>query len=202
MTNSSMLLNCGNVTCLKCGTVLRYGDDCSDGPIMCRDGLKDRREQMTICRCGNIEIKDKWCLLDYDGSHCYNVVPDFFKNECRRTIVVDLDDTLAKNIFPFIGNKNLDLIERLKEAIAVGYRIVVYTCRLNPLVSGGPTEVRWHRRRLRQWLDSSGLEEAEICTDVKPYGVLSIDDRAGRPSELFLIDNLIKCNNNERFRHS
>lgn len=153
----------GTIQCLLCNSVIRYSNNMS-----------------SFCVCKNITT-DKNVLTDLDGGHNYSIKPDFFIEIATKTVVVDFDDTLAKNRFPFFGVPNTNLINHLKSIIKQGFRVVVDSCRLNPDIVGGCEEVEWHKSLIRDFLDNNELWAVEILDRHKPYGFIYWDDKSANP---------------------
>jgi hypothetical protein len=163
----SVLENSGKVQCLRCDDILIYPSN-------------------NICKCGNIKLSNKTYsnmtnIADNSERHLYAVYPDEFFEVEKKRILVDMDDTLAFNEYPFYGKANWRLINWLLQ-LPPEYKIYVYTCRLNPHTVGGVSEAKWHHEQIREYLDKRGLNRFEIWTKtVKPYGGMVIDDNCFAP---------------------
>jgi len=175
MSRKVKLEACGYVDCLICSDRLRYTSEVS---------LVEK------CSCGNLEIHNVFNVCDNAGvstlydkgeEHQYSVKPDYYHYVGKRTIVVDLDKTLAENDFPFIGKENVDLIKHLHAQLLKSYKVILFTCRLNPDIVGGQEEADWHKGKIREWLDLHGLQEVTIWEHKKPYGVVYWDDKSVNP---------------------
>ena len=159
----SNLIATGKVKCLTCNKTLLYGE------------YVDSQN----CLCGNISVHGN-SLYDNNEQHLYEVKPSFYEKVGKKTILVDLDKTLAANAYPLIGKPNQKLIDHLIKKMS-DYNVVVFTCRLNPDIVGGPQEVEWHREQIRNWLDDQGLNKVSISKHVKPYGIIYWDDKSVNP---------------------
>jgi len=176
----SKITQSGQIFCCSCG------DDCvyQEGKLI-----------TWRCRCGNIEFKNG-LLTDHSGHHLYSFIPaEYFR--AKRNIIVDLDDTLAANNYPFIGRVNEDLAKFLRKMYNRGYNIILSTCRLNPTIVGGDDELRWHRFQIKKWLAENNLSFIKIDETVKPYGSLMIDDKAVSPIVVKYISRLIEDDEGE-----
>lgn len=98
----------------------------------------------------------------------------------QKTIGIDFDGTICQKQKygdgiitqePHIGAK--DVIEKLKNA---GYRISVFTTRLNPKFGG---DIEWKKQQIINWLNKYEIPFDDVSNN-KPEAVAYIDDRAIR----------------------
>jgi len=71
-------------------------------------------------------------------------------------------------------------IEHLKELVDKGWRIVIFTTRLNPEVC---SDVKASENELKNWLSKNGFQENthyHELTALKPIATAYIDDRAAK----------------------
>lgn len=97
-----------------------------------------------------------------------------------KTIAIDFDGTLCKKqsygngyIYEMSNEKASDITSKLHED---GYKIVIYTTRLNPSFGG---DIEWKKQQIITWCDQHGIYFDEITCE-KPEAVAYIDDRAIR----------------------
>lgn len=97
-----------------------------------------------------------------------------------KTIGVDFDGTLCKKqkygdgtIHNKPNDKAAEVMKKLKKD---GYRLVIFTVRLNPVFGG---DIEWKREQIAQWCEIYGIPYDEI-TNNKPEAFAYIDDRAIR----------------------
>lgn len=97
----------------------------------------------------------------------------------KKIIAVDFDNTL--NYYEkwgdgtIIDNPIEGGIEALKMINEFGWRIVIFTCRVNPAINGD--DVPRQYSMLRKWLDKYGLSFVEIAMEGKPTAEIYVDDR-------------------------
>jgi hypothetical protein len=152
--------------------------------LMCEQGFV--YPATFTCTCGNIKTEEgegkKTRLIDRSGEHKYVVYPAGFYLIEKNRVLVDMDDTLAPNEYPYYGNANWKLINWLLR-LPEKYQIYVYTCRLNPMTVGGETEAKWHHEELKRWLIKRNLKRFKIWTEtIKPYAGMLIDDNCYAPA--------------------
>ncbi len=112
----------------------------------------------------------------------------------EKLIIVDFDDTLCihpendkSNIAS--GTPNVDLINRLNELHDNGYLIHIYTARGHLSTPSRFEADRKYRPIIRDWLHKYNVKYDRLDFN-KPYGIIYIDDKAVRPSELHLLEGL------------
>lgn len=102
-----------------------------------------------------------------------------------KTIVVDVDDTISTHTDRDYENANPhhDVIQKLRDLKALGWRIVLYTAR-GQLSCNGDLELIEKTRRptLERWLAKHDVPYDELKFG-KPLGVYYVDDKAMRPDE-------------------
>lgn len=98
----------------------------------------------------------------------------------QKTIGIDFDGTLCRKqkygdgtIHEVPNEKAAEVMTRLHED---GYRLVIFTTRLNPSFGGNIT---WKSAQIAHWLLENGIPFDEI-TNAKPEAMAYIDDRAIR----------------------
>jgi hypothetical protein len=97
-------------------------------------------------------------------------------------IGVDLDGTLARyesrQGIHFVGGPIAPMVERVKDWLAQGKRVKIFTARVYCSESGDPTEREQQRTMIREWCKKHLGQELEI-TCVKDYDMIELwDDRA------------------------
>ncbi len=117
-----------------------------------------------------------------------------------KTIAVDFDDTLHshKNGWregqidgdPMPGAK-----QAMEKLIALGYEILIYSCRTSRDVMGKSNgEVFAQKKLMEGWLALHQIPYTSIYEgDGKPYAAIYIDDRAYRFTTWDDFDDMIKC---------
>lgn len=112
----------------------------------------------------------------------------------EKLIIVDFDDTLC--LHPehnksdiASGKPNVPLINKLNEMHAKGYRIEIYTARGHLSASSRAEAEMKYRHTILKWLDDNNVKFDWLDFN-KPYGIIYIDDKAMRPDELHLLDEL------------
>ena len=108
-------------------------------------------------------------------------------------IVVDFDDTLCihgedKSKISD-GKPNIELISRLNELSKKGFEIHIYTARGHISAKNRDDAEKKYRQIIIDWLQRYNVIYAKISFQ-KPFAVYYIDDKAIRPDELHLLDNL------------
>ena len=115
---------------------------------------------------------------------------DYFK----KLIIVDFDDTLClhgedkTNIQ--MGLPNIPLIDKLNELYKVGYNIEIRTARGHFSAKDRVDAERKYKPIIKDWLHKYNVPFDKLSFN-KPYGIIYIDDKAMRPNELHLLDNLL-----------
>lgn len=101
-------------------------------------------------------------------------------------IAIDFDGCLCTDKFPQIGNANLDLIRRIRDYKAEGYKFILWTCRNGELLEEA---VEWCKTKglefdavndcLPEWVELFGTNSRKVGADeywddrafkVKAYG--------------------------------
>lgn len=103
-----------------------------------------------------------------------------------RTVVVDLDGTIARPAWPEIGDPMPGVQEALGHLQTQGYRIVVHTCRTSAEASNPrrldlertPAQKRMEIAKVERWLDRHAIPYDQVWHPDKPSGDWYIDDRA------------------------
>lgn len=104
-------------------------------------------------------------------------------------ICVDFDGTLCDFEFPNIGKPKAGAKEALHMFRALGYKVLIYTCRTShwhyDIFGGDPTQPTLERDRVKEmveWLDANGIEYDEVDDGSrgKPLGAAYIDDKGVR----------------------
>jgi len=99
-------------------------------------------------------------------------------------IALDLDGTLVEKRWPEIGPWYPGAIDAVKEMLAAGHHVYIYSARLSSKHPSGDEKhasiVFTQRQDVRQLLDDAGLEAVDIYVGDKPFWHLLIDDRAMR----------------------
>jgi hypothetical protein len=102
----------------------------------------------------------------------------------QTTIAVDLDGVIHAYSKGFDDGTMYDsvvpgAIESLKELVDGGYRVVIFTARMNPKFS----DAEMQRKSVEKWLALNRLQEGihyHEVTNNKPPATVYIDDRAVR----------------------
>jgi hypothetical protein len=99
-------------------------------------------------------------------------------------IAIDLDGTLVEKQWPEVGEWMPGAIDAVKEMLAAGHHVYLYTARLSSKHPSGddkdPAMLFVQRAEVRELLDAAGLAEVDIYEGDKPFWHLLIDDRAMR----------------------
>jgi len=98
------------------------------------------------------------------------------------TIAVDLDETiLERSEFPDFGEPKAGVAEAMQKFRDMGYKLVIYTCRLNGSARNNGT-LNSQRESIIHILDSNKIPYDEIATanDGKIFADFYIDDKAVR----------------------
>ena len=105
------------------------------------------------------------------------------RSERKRTIAVDFDGVIHRYSRGWSGGSIYDPpIQRAREALArihAGYKVVIFTTRVNPDMSGSEQQMD----AVLGWLDKQGFrvgEHFDEVTHVKPPALAYVDDRAIR----------------------
>lgn len=112
-------------------------------------------------------------------------------------IVVDFDETLAiyegSSAAENIPNAvpNIPLINRINKLFREGFEIHIYTARGHLSARSREEAEMKYRDVIEKWLDKWDVKY-HLLSFQKPYAIYYIDDKAIRPDELDLLDNLIK----------
>lgn len=102
--------------------------------------------------------------------------------ELRRTIAVDLDGTILKNLkewkgINYFGRPERKVRECLKFLKTHGFEILIHSTRLNPAYS--ERAPAWLRMNVAEVLDDEGIPFDEVFMGTgKPLAEFYIDDRA------------------------
>lgn len=98
----------------------------------------------------------------------------------QKTIGIDFDGTLCQKqkyadgtIHEVPNTKASEVMQRLHED---GYKLVIFTVRLNPCFEG---DIEWKRKQIVEWCEKYNTPYDEI-TNNKPEAIAYIDDRAIR----------------------
>jgi adenylylsulfate kinase len=97
-------------------------------------------------------------------------------------VCVDLDGVLAHyegwRGAHHIGEPIPEGFVLLKALRAMGFKIIIHTCRMNGQWPG--VDYQESRRRLEEWLDDHGIPYDRVATqmDGKPFADVYVDDRA------------------------
>lgn len=96
-------------------------------------------------------------------------------------IAVDFDGTLHSGSYPFIGNPNLDLIQKLIEGRKNGDKVILWTCREDALLE---TAVEWCKTYGLEFDAVNDNLPGDHANPRKIFADVYIDDRA-LPRERF-----------------
>ena len=111
-------------------------------------------------------------------------------------IAVDFDGTLCTERFPEIGEPIVPMIENVKKLKAMGYRIILWTCRQGKVLDEAV-----------EWCTKHGLEFDAVNDNIpeikrewkanvrKVYCDLYIDDKSLHPEETDLVRVRSLCEN-------
>jgi phosphoglycolate phosphatase-like HAD superfamily hydrolase len=98
----------------------------------------------------------------------------------QKTLGLDFDGTICQKqsygdglIYQTPTDGAVEAIKKLKDA---GYKLVVFTTRLNPDFGG---DIVWKHKQIVEWLQKYGIPYDEV-TNHKPEAMAYIDDRAVR----------------------
>ena len=87
------------------------------------------------------------------------------------------------------GKPNIELISRLNELSKKGFEIHIYTARGHISAKNRDDAEKKYRQIIIDWLQRYNVIYAKLSFQ-KPFAVYYIDDKAIRPDELHLLDNL------------
>jgi len=108
----------------------------------------------------------------------------------KQTIGIDFDGTLCKKQKYGDGTihevPNEGASEAMKNFKEEGYKLVIFTVRLNPVLHG---DIEPKKKEIEKWLDKHDIPYDEV-TNHKPPAVAYIDDRAVRFTNWFDMSNL------------
>lgn len=89
-----------------------------------------------------------------------------------RAIAIDFDGCLCEDKFPYIGNPNIDIINRAKAEIANGAKIILWTCREGELLNEAiraceewGLELSSVNESLDEWIQYYGTRPRKIGAD-------------------------------------
>lgn len=109
-----------------------------------------------------------------------------------RRIAVDFDGTLCDQAFPHIGKIKPGAKEALTVFRALGFKVVIWTCRTchwdYDVYGGDPSEPTMERERVKEmvrWLNDNGIpyDEIDDGSKGKPGADYYIDDKGIRFSD-------------------
>lgn len=114
------------------------------------------------------------------------------KEELKRRIIVDFDDTLCLHNNTNIedGLPNTNLINTLNKLFVNGHIISIYTARGHFSANNREHAEELYRPVIEKWLDDNNVFYHELSFN-KPYGIIYIDDKAIRPNEIDKIEELL-----------
>jgi capsule biosynthesis phosphatase len=110
-------------------------------------------------------------------------------------IVVDFDETLAiyegNSSAEYIptAKPNLPLIEKLNKLSRNGFEIHIYTARGHLSAKSRADAKHKYDKVIKEWLEQWDVSY-DLLSFEKPLAVCYIDDKAIRPDEIHLLDNL------------
>lgn len=115
---------------------------------------------------------DKVIIVDFDGTLC------LFEK-----------DTSAENIPK--GIPNIPLINKLNELYNKGYEIEIYTARGHNSCKSREEAKEKYESIIKDWLNKHNVKYSKLSFQ-KPYARVYIDDRAIRPSEIYILNEIFK----------
>jgi phosphoglycolate phosphatase-like HAD superfamily hydrolase len=94
-------------------------------------------------------------------------------------LVVDLDGTVAKDAYPDIGKPEKGVKEAFEQLREAGFRIVIFTCRLNRTDGRTQKEIDDHLERMKKWFKKHEIpyDKIDMGDKGKPFGVAYIDNK-------------------------
>ena len=97
----------------------------------------------------------------------------------RKTIVVDFDNTIAKDAFPSVGKPMPGVKKALEKLIDAGYEVVVYTCRMTRNEGTTKAESNEQKELISEWLKENEIPYTKIEDGMegKLRALFTIDDR-------------------------
>ncbi|HSV95192.1 MAG TPA: hypothetical protein VLH94_04475 [Spirochaetia bacterium] len=103
----------------------------------------------------------------------------------EKTLAIDFDGVIHKYSKGWMDSSIYDdpvdgAKEKMEELVSRGYRLIIFTVRLNPLVNEEPN---LERNKMNKWLFDHGFIEGvhyHEITAVKPAADVYIDDKAIR----------------------
>lgn len=96
----------------------------------------------------------------------------------KHCVAVDFDGTIVADKYPEYGEVNQDMVEVMNECRNAGYKVMIYTCRVNRELYD--SDESWAKARidLILFLDTHKIPYDFIYQKEKPVCVAYIDDRA------------------------
>lgn len=112
--------------------------------------------------------------------------------QLKRRLIVDFDDTLCihNNTSIESGTPNTNLINALNKLYEKDYIISIYTARGHFSANDREHADEIYRPIIEKWLSDHGVLYHELSFN-KPYGIIYIDDKALRPNETNLLEELL-----------
>ena len=97
-----------------------------------------------------------------------------------RDLVVDMDGTIAADSYPDIGDPEPGVKESFEKLRAAGFKIVIFTCRLNRADGRSQKEIDDHLERMKAWFKKHEIpyDRIDMGDKGKPFGVAMIDNKA------------------------
>lgn len=104
----------------------------------------------------------------------------FASKQSDKVLIVDFDDTIARDEYPDIGSAMPGVKEALAKLKDAGFEIVIYTCRMTRNDGKPAGEAERQRKKIESWLDEQGIPFSRIeeGRDGKPHGRFYIDNKA------------------------
>jgi hypothetical protein len=102
------------------------------------------------------------------------------KEDRKPTVIVDFDDTVARDAYPDIGEPCPGAREALSRLVDAGYDVVLYTCRMARNDGRPPGEADKHKRMIAEWMEGNGIPYTRIEDGLegKPRADAYIDNKA------------------------
>jgi len=104
------------------------------------------------------------------------------KTKEEKVLLVDFDGTIAEDVgYPEIGEPIESVIESLHELMGMGYKVRVYTCRLNASrMKEGVEAYAEELTRLTAYMEENQIpyDDFVLADEGKPFGDFYIDDKS------------------------